>query len=125
MALSSIPPLKTGASSAVPAPVGTQKLDCTLATQQVWLVKVPKYLAASWESSEEETMGEVKITRHGPLDKLEIKLRIKDSLKVSDVSEYDINLTPFSCMKMAVIAENPETTGERFFSTLIFTMIHN
>ena len=94
-------------TSATPAAIGL-KLDCANSSRPVWLVKVPKYLAQAFESATVEDVGQLSIAKDKSSGKVEIKLKVKDSVLVHDKSiptTYEVPLTPFTAQKMAVMAK--------------------
>lgn len=98
-------------SSDVQKPVKPHTFDSANCGRQLWLVKVPKYLAQVWENSPEENVATINISRDAEKNlNLNLKIKIPKGKKAEECEipmEYEICLRPIADQKMAVISHSP------------------
>jgi len=73
------------------APAGSSKVDCSRAAQEVWLVKVPKYLAEAWKSSDTPSgiVGTIRIPLASSANQ-SVRFELSEQLAARGVGSVDI-----------------------------------
>lgn len=108
--------------------VGPTSLDCSKASNGVWLVKVPKYLAKKWnEASDNTDVGVIRITQSkvGPKPVQEVVFHLNEqlgktvSIKIGNKTleepvplEHKFVMTPFGSQAVYILKQSEETGKE-------------
>jgi len=90
-------------------------LDCSSASRGVWLVKVPKYLSAKWNSSTSTEVGRLRIARRQSGSKPNVTFTVADNLlkkegenDVPIPKEYQFDMNNMSAQSLAIYSQTPE-----------------
>jgi transcription initiation factor TFIIF subunit beta len=90
-------------------------IDCSSATRGVWLVKVPKYLSAKWNSSPSTEVGRLRITRKQSGSKPNVTFNVAETLLRRDSEgdvpipkDYQFDMNNMNTQTLAIYSQTPE-----------------